>query len=290
MTMHLFGSVLTAKAVAPNNRGENEGTVSTLQKIIRSGDIYSTVSAEAIRYALRETWQIDGDKDLNRTVSHTGSEWKDPKFEESKRELYIDNDVLGFMNPKAETDSRRGRLEITRAVSTLPWMGTVSSQFASIKSNSALMNKDQIPYQAEVHDTRYQYSFAMTPADLYRDNAARAEKTLLGIQNLRRVAGNHAHFLYDFSPEVIVLRWTHDPAPRMLLCFDEDERGNISLERLLARVQGGDVDSGELVVGCVLAQVRGLAELESLGVKGHRGVKAAFDEVVAKVKASLPKK
>src|SRR4051794_33643164 len=218
MTMHLFGSILTAKAVACNNRGEVEGgTVTTLQKIIRDGDIYSTVSAEAIRYALRETWQIDGDQDLNRTVAHDGSAWKDETF--ARKEEYLDNDVLGFMNPRTETDSRRGRLEIARAVSTRPWAGTTSSHFASIRSNPALMNDHPIPYQVEVHDTRYQYSFAMTPNDLYRDQTNRTEKALRGIQNLRRVAGNHAHFLYDFSPELIVLRWTPDPAPRMLLCF-----------------------------------------------------------------------
>jgi CRISPR-associated protein Cst2 len=282
MTWHLFGTILTAKAVAHNNRGENEGTVSTLQKIIRDGDIYSTVSAEAIRYALRETWQIDGTDDLNRTVAHDGSKWKDVKFKD--KEKFIDNDVLGFMNPKTDTDSRRGRLEITRAVSTTPWRGTISSHFASIKSNPALMNVSPIPYQVEVHDTRYQYSFAMTPSDLYRDKASRAEKTLLGLQNLRRVAGNHSRFLYDFSPEVVVLRLTHDPAPRMLLCFDEGERGEVSLERLLARVRGGDIGADELVVGSVLSNVGSLHELEGLGVKVHRGVKAAFDQVIASVR------
>lgn len=288
MTMHLFGSVLTAKAVAHNNRGENEGTVSTLQKIIRDGDIYSTVSAEAIRYALRETWQIETKDNLNRTVAHDGSSWKDATFKDKKK--YLDDDVLGFMNPKKETDSRRGRLEITRAVSTTPWRGTTSSHFASIRSNPALMNKDPIPYQAEVHDTRYQYTFAMTPAELYPDQAARSERTLLGLQNLRRVGGNHAHFLYDFSPEVVVLRWTPDPAPRMLLCFDEDERGGISLARLLARVQGGDIQADELSIGCVLPAVAGLTELEGLGVHVSRGVKAAFEQVIAKVKAKPPGK
>jgi CRISPR-associated protein Cst2 len=54
----------------------------------------------------------------------------------------------------------------------------------------------------------------------------------MALFNLRGVAGNHARFLYDFSPEIIILRWTPDPAPRMLLCFDEDERGAISLARL----------------------------------------------------------
>src|SRR5271156_6359003 len=63
MTMHLFGTILTPQAVAHNNRGESEGTVSTLQKVIRNGDIYSTVSSEAIRYALRESWLSLGEID-----------------------------------------------------------------------------------------------------------------------------------------------------------------------------------------------------------------------------------
>src|SRR3954454_9434864 len=99
--MHLFGTVLTSQAVAHNNRGESEGTVSTLQKIIRNGDLHSTVSSEAIRYALRECWLADGKLALNRKVSHDGSEWVDKEFK--KPEEFIDNDVLGYMHAKKET-------------------------------------------------------------------------------------------------------------------------------------------------------------------------------------------
>lgn len=53
MTMHLFGTILTPQAVASNNRGESEGTVATLQKVIRNGDLYTTVSSEAVRCPLR---------------------------------------------------------------------------------------------------------------------------------------------------------------------------------------------------------------------------------------------
>ena len=49
MSLHVFGTVLTARAVAANNRGENEGTTATLQKIIRDGDLFTTVSSESIR-------------------------------------------------------------------------------------------------------------------------------------------------------------------------------------------------------------------------------------------------
>ena len=283
MTMHLFGCVLTAKGTAANNRGENEGTVSTLQKIIRNGEIHSTVSAEAIRYALRETWQEDTALQLNRRVSHDGLEWKDDEFK--KWDEYIDDDVLGFMHAKKETVSRRGILEITRAISTTPWNGELSHNFASPGANPAVTHDNPIPYAVEEHHTRYQYGFAMTPEGLQTDRALRVEKTLLALQNLRRVAGNHARFLFDFSPEVIVLRWAPDPAPRMLLCFDEDERGIVSLARLAARVKGKDIDANELVIGSVLPEAEGLKDLKSAGVKKvHDGIKEAVLDIVAEVK------
>jgi CRISPR-associated protein Cst2 len=286
MTMHLFGCVLTAKGTAANNRGENEGTVSTLQKIIRNGEIHSTVSAEAIRYALREVWQEDTTLHLNRRLSDNGSEWKDDEFK--KWDDNIDDDVLGFMHARKETVSRRGILEITRAISTTPWNGELSHNFASPGANPAVRHDNPIPYAVEEHHTRYQYGFAMTPEALGRDKATRLEKTLLGIQNLRRVAGNHARFLFDFSPEVIVLRWTPDPAPRMLLCFDEDERGTMSLSRLAARVKGKDIHANELVIGSVLPDVEGSKDLKGAGVeKVHDGIKDAVADILAQVKRDL---
>lgn len=281
MTMHLFGCVLTAKGTAANNRGENEGTVSTLQKIIRNGEIHSTVSAEAIRYALRETWQEDTTLQLNRRVSHDGSEWKDDEFK--KWGEHIDDDVLGFMHAKKETVSRRGILEITRAISTTPWNGELSHNFASPGANPAVTHDNPIPYAVEEHHTRYQYGFAMTPEGLQSDRAVRVEKTILALQNLRRVAGNHSRFLFDFSPEVIVLRWTPDPALRMLLSFEEDERGAISLSRLAARIKGKDIETNELVIGSVIPGVEGLKELKDSGVKIHEGIKQAVSEVIAHV-------
>lgn len=284
MTMHLFGAVLTAKGTAANNRGEVEGTASTLQKIIRNGEIYSTVSAEAIRYALREGWQEDSSLTVNRKVlSHRGVELQDREFKGWKDN--IDDDILGFMHARKETVSRRGVLEVTRAISTTPWNGELSHNFASPGANP-IGNKDPIPYAVEEHHTRYQYGLAMTPDAIEKDKGVRVEKTLLGIQNLRRVAGNHARFLFDFSPEVIVLRWTLDPAPRMLLCFDEDERGAISLSRLIGRTKGEvpDIAASELTIGCALANVEGLGELRAAGAKVCDGVKEAVSVIIARVR------
>jgi len=289
MSLHLFGTVLTTRAVAANNRGESEGTATTLQKIIRDGDLYSTVSSEAIRYALREVWLEDEDLELNRVVSHRGSEWKDREFKKGW-ENFIDNDVLGFMHAKKETLSRRGVLEISRAVSTTPWPGTVSVNFASPGANPGVTHTNPIPYAAEMHDTRYQYTFAMTPQALAGpDKLTRVEKTLRGIQNLRRVGGNHARYFYDFAPGAIVLRVTDDPAPRIMLCFDEDERGRLSLSRLVRRMQGEepDVKPSDVVIGTAIDGIDGLDELEKLGVEIRPGVKAAVTSILERVHDAL---
>jgi CRISPR-associated protein Cst2 len=293
MTMHLFGTILTPQAVAHNNRGESEaGTVSTLQKVIRNGDIYSTFSSESIRYAVREGWLADSELKLNRKVGQAAvnsdgsdSTWTDKKFE--KPQQFIDDDVLGFMDANAQRN-RRGILEISRAVSTTPWPGTISPHFASPGSNVAVgpntktKQYEPIPYQCEVHDTRYQYTFALTPVALLKDKKARTEKTLLAIQNLRRPAGNHARFLFDFAPEAVVLRWTPDPAPRIMFCFEQGEDGRLSLAKLVARVRGGDIDPTELVVGTA-ESIDGLGQLRELGVTVHDGVKKAFAGILTRV-------
>ncbi len=268
MTKHLFGMVLTHQGIYANNRGENEGNASTLQKVLRKGELYTTVSAETIRYALREGWQI-GKCPLNRTSpDHKTCKFSDPEFKNWKN--FLDDDVLGFMHAKEETKSRRGILEITRAISTTPWRGEIMHNFASPGSNPAVKTGDPIPYAVEVHDTRYQYGFAMTPEFLGHDGLKdkdtlkpkekleRLRLVLEGLLNLRRVGGNHARYLTDFSPEAIVLRWTDDPAPRFLYCFEQNEEGSLSLKPLLARINGGDIDPSELIIGTSIS----IAELK----------------------------
>ncbi|MEZ6132515.1 MAG: type I-B CRISPR-associated protein Cas7/Cst2/DevR [Planctomycetaceae bacterium] len=289
MSLHVFGTILTARAVAANNRGENEGNATTLQKVIRDGDLFSTVSSEAIRYAIREVWMGSDDLTLNRTVNHTGSDWADKEFKKGW-ERFIDNDVLGFMHAKKETNSRRGILEISRAVSVTPWPGTVSTNFSSPGSNPGVTHNNPIPYAAEMHDTRYQFTMAMTPEALEcKDQIARTEDTLRAIQNLRRVGGNHSRYLYDFSPEAIVLRVTNDPAPRIMFCFDENDHGELSLHKLIRRMQGTepDVPPTEVIIGSAIDGIAGEEELQKLGATVLPGVKAAFSEAIKRISERL---
>ena len=81
----------------------------------------------------------------------------------------------------------------------------------------------RFPYSVEVHHTRYQFGFALTPdslgrerndADSTHDDAEkirRIEATLNGLASLRRVGGAHARYFADYSPEILILRVTTDP-------------------------------------------------------------------------------
>ena len=98
--------------------------------------------------------------------------------------------------------------------------------FASPGSNPAVSNEHPIPYAVEVHHTRYQFGFALTPDALGRERnyddqgeplnsshdseerSRRVQATLNGLCNLRRVGGAHARYFSDYSPEAIILRVT----------------------------------------------------------------------------------
>lgn len=302
MTYHLFGNILTNYGIAANNRGENQGNVTTLQRLAWKNSLRTTVSAEAIRWAIRYQWQFLGE-DVNR-------KWDDDKNENYRvqegvfdPEIYIDDDVLGYMDAKAATEdinndgvpessdtkptakggkgkaklkpggsiSRRGVLEITRAISL-----TADTGDLFFGSTSGKKDRKSI-HQTEAHATRYQYGFAMTPHRLKVAN--RVISVLDALASLGGVAGNHARFLYDFSPESIVLRWTHDFAPRILYCFEENRKGEISISDLVRRIEAGDIDPNEVWIGGAISVEPEVEELEQLGVKVFRGIKPAVRDL-----------
>lgn len=290
MTTHIFGMILTHQGTFSNNRGEGEGTTNTLQKVIREGDLYSTVSAEAIRYALREQWQERGKLLNRRTLDHRQVQFDDTNFNNWHEKL--DDDVLGFMHAQKETVSRRGNLEVTRAVSTTPWAGEIIQNFASPGSNPSTdyatgngglkNNVDPHPYAVEVHHTRYQFGFGLIPEALGRkrncdeqgqpeaschsdeERDRRVQATLEGLCNLRRVGGAHARYFSDYSPEAIILRVTDDPAPRMLYCFRQSDTGEMSIRELINKVEAGDIAASELVIGTTL-NIGELGDVETNG-------------------------
>src|SRR5262249_4122872 len=120
MSKHLFGLIATPYGAAANNRGENEGNITTLQKLLWKGDVHTTVSAEAIRWALRYFWEKNG-YPVNRQWNEEeyDHEWRDQSWtpwtskDEAvrKQPTFIDDDVMGFMLAEAAATDGNDRLD-----------------------------------------------------------------------------------------------------------------------------------------------------------------------------------
>lgn len=304
MSIHVFANFVTPFGTAANNRAENEGNITTLQKVLWQGETHSTVSAEAIRFALRRC--LGAMEETNRTWDEDlrANVWKDHQFSgwgSEEGETHIDDDLLGYMiaeaakddgsgNKKGSATVRRAVLEVTRAVSLTPWAGDVTFNAASpgatpSASKGENKNKNPVPYGTELHATRYQYGIALTPERL-RDQS-RTAKAIESLCNLGTVAGNHGRFLFDFSPETVVFRITSDPAPRLLYCFNTDDNGKtVSADALVQRIESKDINPQELIVGVSELKSQLAVELEKLEVK-CTGVKAACQAAVSRINEKL---
>lgn len=339
MSKHLFGLVVTPYGPAANNRGENDGNITTLQKLLWKGEVHTTVSAEAIRWALRYFWEKNGHA-VNRQWNEEKyeHEWRDASWapwtsrdeEQRNQPTFIDDDVMGFMlaeaassdgsdlldahkqdrkklearlkalsNEEKKSDAgknlqqeikgikakidllskgkankRRGALEVTRAISLSPFAGDITFNAKSgEKTNTSL-------YGTEVHATRYQYGFALTPG-LLRESS-RVINVIDAIVSLREVGGNHSRFLFDFSPDSVVFRWTDDFAPRLLYSFDMDNKGQVSFPALVQKVKDGDINPRELFIGGAVVQsldeeTRNVLADANISNGGFNGVKATAE-------------
>lgn len=318
MSLHIFGAVVTHHGTAANNRAETEGNITTLQKLLWFGRVHTTVSAEAIRFAIRR--RLAEHEPTNRYWDDTGSKpmnnWNDGGFTKwASGDSYIDDDVLGFMSADAAKEEnnaaappaapgegttgvkkprakgtanvRRSPLELTRAISLSPYGGDVTFNAASPGATPSAQKgekgvKNPVPYGTEVHATRYQYGFALTPGSLRKPE--RAAVAIRAIAALGEVAGNHGRFLYDFSPESVVFRVTHDPAPRLLYVF-EGGGPEVDAPALLARASSRDIPASELIIGGAFSQGARAKEIEALGARIVPGVREAAQLVCERLAA-----
>jgi CRISPR-associated protein Cst2 len=273
MSQHIFATIVTPTAIAANNRGEGDGsTLSTLQQITRNNDRYTTVSADAIRWAYREYLQNINSKEVNRTFDSETDKYniQDEKYSAEK---YIDDDLFGFMDAKKDKDNknattkRRGILEVTRAISLDPYWGDII-----FGSKGGEKGKTSI-HNTEVHCTAYQYTLALTPESLKKPE--RAKLLLDAIPAIQHVGGNHARFLYEFRPQSIVIRVTEDPSPWIINCFQRlgDTVGCPNLVRL---VEVKDIEPTELIVAGEIADTPYGEKLKNLKVNVYRGIKEAI--------------
>lgn len=317
-THYLYGTVLTSEAVAANNRGDNIGNTTTLQKVFHQDDVHTSVSAEAIRFAIRYRFQLEGMK-LNRTYDAVGGKlnYADEKREKwnPKGDVFIDDDLMGFMDAaaakregedealeeaaingeqaitpakgakrskvKGKSATRRiSPLAIGRAVSLRPYRGEIS--FNAVSGEKA---KGKLTlYNAEMHTTEYQYSFGLNMGDVV--NKMNIRHLIDAIVDPPQVAGNHARFAYDFSPASIVLRLTNAHSSKIQNCFEHDETNrSYTIQRLIQRIKSGDIPTDELIVGGELTDTPQGDELRKAGVTVFPGVKAAAEEARRRIAA-----
>jgi CRISPR-associated protein Cst2 len=300
-TNYFYGTILTGEAVAANNRGDNIGNTTTLQKVFHQDDLHTSVSAEAIRFAIRYRFQLEG---LNVNRSYDSDAGK-LYFEDEKRvkwnpndEVFIDDDLMGFMDAaaaqqereeeegeadevvpkkktraKGKTTKRQSPLAIGRAVSLRPYRGELSFNAVSGEKEKGKLSL----YNAEMHTTEYQYSFGLNLNDVVKKE--NIGHLIDAIVDPPPVAGNHSRFAYDFSPASIVLRVTNAHASKIQNCFEHNEetRG-YTVARLIHRVESGDIPAGELIIGGELAATEEGKKLMGLGATVLHGVRAATDE------------
>jgi len=306
-TNYLYGTVLTSgEQVAANNRGDTlGGNTTTLQKIFLGEDVHTTVSAEAIRFALRYRFQLQG-LNVNRKYVYDRGKyelryrsdadekreyWKVEQDEKSlkyvskgKDDIFIDDDIMGFMVAKRgqeeREDAEKGAkiwaspLAIGRAISLRPYRGELSFNCVSGKKTKGELSL----YNAEMHTTEYQYFFGLNLSNVI--DLKHVDPLLDAILDPPAVAGNHARFAYAFYPASIVLRVTNAHSSRIQNCFDLDEDlGSFTVRRLLDQVRRGDITAKELIMGGDVAGSADALKLEEFGVKASKmqdGDRVAF--------------
>lgn len=315
-TNYLYGTVLTSEAVAANNRGDNIGNTTTLQKVFHADDVHTSVSAEAIRFALRYRFQLEGMR-INRTFD--GTEGKLNYQDEQranwnpKGDVFIDDDLMGFMDapaakleteeqiseeissseeldsanskqkkksrPKGKSATRRvSPLAIGRAVSLRPYRGELSFNAVSGEKVKGKLSL----YNAEMHTTEYQYSFGLNLDDVIKkENIGHVVEAII---DPPQVAGNHARFAYDFSPASVVLRVTNAHSSKIQNCFEHDEESRgYTVKKLIERIESKDIPAGELFIGGEVTNTPEGARLKELGAQVFAGVRAAADAARARV-------
>lgn len=300
-THYLYGTILTGEGVAANNRGDNIGNITTLQKVFVKDELHTSVSGEAIRFALRYRFQLEDPDSVNRTFEDGKLNFKDSgrSYWAPGNEIYIDDALMGFMDvkaaqqeneaawedldeaeekPKSKSKSKsKGKvtkhqspLVVSRAVSLRPYRGEISFNAVSGEKQKGKLSL----YSTEMHTSEYQYSFGLNLSDVARKKYI--AQFLAAVIDPPTVAGNHARFAYDFSPASIVLRITSAHSPKIHYIFEHDKANRAyTIQRLIQRVEAEDIPAQELIVGGEVAMTVEGQNLKELGIEVVPGVCSA---------------
>lgn len=294
MTYHLFGNIITPRGVAANNRGETEGNRTTLPKVFWGDRLHVAVSAEAIRWAIRYFWQMTG-CEVNRVWDEDEQtfDFVNQDFDPKK---YIDDDVMGYMYAKkgkgGSVTKRRGALEVTRAVS-LQTADKIEITFNSISRDKGKTGgKDEAAekartsiYSTETITTRFQYGMAITPKNLKEQT--RITQVVEAITKLSNVGGNHGRFLYDFSPESVIFRWTHHPVPQFLYCFEQPDADTLTAPRLKQLIECEEIPASEIWIFGGYVFTEEAEQLKQKGVNVYPSIRKGSQALISQIQTDL---
>ena len=231
---------------------------------------HSTVSGDAIRWALRYYWQQQGYLVNRIWDSDTFTpQLIDENFDPVR---FIDDDVLGYMGTEAAKEEiieeeletqdkgkrrkktkgksipRLGALGVNRAISLTPYNGTMT-----FNAKSGAKDRTSLHFH-ECHNTRYQYGFALDANHL--KDKSRIFTVIDALMSIRKVGGHNNVFCYDFSPESMVFRWTQKNSPHFFYCFEQHslELETIISSDLIEQVEVEDIIGSELWIGGKIAK------------------------------------
>jgi CRISPR-associated protein Cst2 len=266
-SLNLFATALTHAAPSCNCRGETEENRVVLQKIRKDGQVYTVISPEAMRSALRETLRVYGlpmNRRRVRCEEQLGVEFQD--YPDPAR--FADDFLFGFMVADRDAlaahpgrPSKRDsllRMNFARACSPFPFDATCHQAPRGGPGNPLGLAAKARMFYREVVDTAYQFPFALALADC-AETPAGPEWTralLRAIGELSRVAGGQSRSYFEMAPCSLLARLT----PGLCAGFDTygfDPDGGFPD---LARLNPADLPGHEFWIGGAL--VRGLPPRE----------------------------
>ncbi len=297
--MYIYGNMVTNCQPSSNNMKENDGNLNLMQSICKGGTLYSLVSSDAIRFAIRnkfleviqkndiKTVDIDGKKykiDVNKTYdmnSHSYS-YKQNDFNDTislivkdttdTLNYFVDDDVMGYMTTKGSEKGERGScskrtssLKVNNFVSLTPFERNILGHFATAggtpgKNKSADSNENCVPHSEEVHFTSYQMPFALNEND-YIGGKMITDIILDIFCDFPAVGGKHSRFLYDFSPIVVVIRKTKDMSSKIQYCILEKDDGSLCFnDTTYNKIKYGDINKEELFIGSNVNSIYDIAK------------------------------
>ena len=89
--------------------------------------------------------------------------------------------------------------------------------------------------------------------------------------------------MFDFAPESLIFRWTHNFAPQFLYCFEENDFNNVSIPDLLRQIKSGDLDPQEFWIGGKIVETLP----ENLDINRFPGIKATVNNLKQRIVSDL---